>query len=72
MSDEVSLSDFPSTDFLILCFGYKSPAVFAVFRIEPNPIKVGSPSPTAIAQIKSVAIFNKCPVNNFYLKQAYI
>lgn len=30
------LHNFPSTDPLILLTGYKSPAVFAVFRVEPN------------------------------------
>ena len=34
MSNHVPLSNFPFTDPSTLLFGYKSPAVFAVFRVE--------------------------------------
>lgn len=69
-SNQVSLSNFPSTDPpLTLLVGYKSAAALAVFRVEPNLI-MSSLSPTTVAQVKWFVIFNKCPVNNFSLTQA--
>ena len=56
ISNQVPLSDFPTTDSLILPTGYKSPAVFAIFRVELSST-LKSLSPTAVARIKSVLLF---------------
>ena len=55
--NQIPLSDFLTTDSLTLPTGYKSPAVFAVFRIELTST-LKSPSSTTIAQIKSVLPFS--------------
>lgn len=56
ISNQVPLSDFLTTDSLTLPTGYKSPAVFTVFRVELTST-LKSLSSTAIAQIKSVLPF---------------
>lgn len=56
LSNQVTLSSFPSTDLLILSIGYKSPTLLTVFRIALHSILKLVYS-TAGAQIKSVLLF---------------
>lgn len=68
ISNEVPLSSFPSTDPFPLPIGYKSPVVFAAFRIELSFI-LKSLSLIAVAWIKYVLPFLKCLGENFSLTQ---